>query len=410
MKLMKSREKLSIYFAFPYKGIGGCSVLFLRMANYLHGNNIANCFLIDYEDGYMARENKNLQLLEYGKEKIRIPDYGVLVTQSTPPWSIYKHIEFSSQSRIFYWNCHPFNLVPTIPGIRKISTMPIVASILRRSILKKYYTTVSAFVNYLNDTNSLIFMDGENLRTTEKFLNINLKNPKLIPIPIEPEENKWIKRESGVVNVLWVGRIVDFKFYPLLNALMELDKLKNRNISATIVGSGDYINTLKKKCLQLKNLNIKFIDEITHDKLKNFMLNYDLVFAMGTTALESSSIGVPTVLLDPSYGKVKHTYKFRWLYETKNYDLGSFSYHEECDNFKSSNSRGMNNIIGDLDEDAQLISSRCYEYANGSHGLEKVSFMLVQALNKCRSTYLESVAYDFSRPDVFYKAIKSFKI
>lgn len=406
---MNIHKKLSIYFAFPYNGVGGCSILFLRVASYLQKNNLADCFLIDYENGYMARENEDVQLLVYGRDNIKIPDYGVLVTQSTPPWAIYKHIKFSNQSRVFYWNCHPFNLVPSIPGIRELSTTPVVASILRRSILKKYYTTVASFAKYLNDASSIIFMDGENLRTTEQLLNIYLKDPKLIPIPIEPETKKWLKDERNFLKVLWVGRIVDFKFYPLLNALVELNGLQNRKITVTIVGSGDYLGLLKNKCLQLRNIDIEFINEIAHHKLKSFMLNYDIVLAMGTTALESSSMGIPTVLLDPSYKKVKGSYKFRWLYETRNYDLGSFSYHEECNDFKSSYSRGMANLIGEFEKDAKSISTRCHEYAVGSHGLEKVCFSLMLALKKCRSTYIESLTYDFSRPDLVYKGIKYFK-
>ena len=47
--------KKNLYFFFPYRGVGGVPVLFLRLANYLSNMNVYNIFLIDYEDGYMAK-------------------------------------------------------------------------------------------------------------------------------------------------------------------------------------------------------------------------------------------------------------------------------------------------------------------------------------------------------------------
>jgi glycosyltransferase involved in cell wall biosynthesis len=399
-------NKATIYFAFPDRRIGGCSILFLRVANYFQKNNLANCILIDYKDGYMSKENKILELVEYGENYITIPNFAILVTQSTPPWSIYKYIKFSNESRIFYWNCHPFNLIPSIPGFRKISTIPIIAYILKKSILKKYYSNIAAFLTYMNNSKSIVFMDGENLKTTEKYLKINLNDPKFIPIPVEIEINKWQRPKDKNIKVLWVGRIVDFKFYPLLNALIELNKLHDRNITVTIVGSGDYLNSLKKECTGLKKIKIKFVNEVDHKNIKDYMLNYNLVLAMGTTALESSSVGIPTLLLDPSYKKVKSSYRFRWLYESTNYDLGSFSYHDECNGLECSENSSLKKIINDLDNNSNLISSRCYEYADNNHNLNKVSMMLMDCICGSESTYKEALTFNFSQPDLIYKAVK----
>jgi len=58
---------MDIYFIFPYRGVGGVPLLFLRFAEYLTINKLANCILVDYSDGYMAR-NVNSQ-------EIRIVSY-----------------------------------------------------------------------------------------------------------------------------------------------------------------------------------------------------------------------------------------------------------------------------------------------------------------------------------------------
>ena len=42
-----------IYFCFPYKEVGGVSIVFLRLSKELSKKGY-KCFLIDYKDCYMA--------------------------------------------------------------------------------------------------------------------------------------------------------------------------------------------------------------------------------------------------------------------------------------------------------------------------------------------------------------------
>ena len=50
-----------IYFCFPYKDVGGVSILFMRMAHELAKKHNFDCILIDYNDGYMSlRARKDL--------------------------------------------------------------------------------------------------------------------------------------------------------------------------------------------------------------------------------------------------------------------------------------------------------------------------------------------------------------
>ena len=66
---------------------------------------------------------------------------------------------------------------------------------------------------------------------------------------------------------------------------------------------------------------VEFHGNLKYKNLINLLNNsVDLSFAMGTSALDSAKIGIPTVLVDYSFKKIKN-YKFRWIFDTQNFDL-----------------------------------------------------------------------------------------
>ena len=59
-------EKIKIAFCFPYKGVGGVSLLFARVAAVIAKNDKYEVFVIDYKDGYMAMNRTGeVNLLDY---------------------------------------------------------------------------------------------------------------------------------------------------------------------------------------------------------------------------------------------------------------------------------------------------------------------------------------------------------
>lgn len=397
---------ITVYFAFPFRGIGGCSVLFLRIAKFINQLKLANCILIDYVDGYMATAETGLPVLNYGKDDIVIPNGAIFVTQSTAPWSIYNDIRFSANSRIFYWNCHPFNLIPTMPGLRQLSTLFMISVVLRYTLLRKYYLLVSSFVDYMNERNSLVFMDGENLAITETYLSLKIKSPKFLPIPVECKSPIWTKSECKEIKILWVGRIVDFKYHILKYAIKSINNLKNHKITVEVVGTGNYLERLIRDCEKFNNIKIRFVNEIDHQKLVAYMSNFDIVLAMGTTALESSSVGIPTILLDPKYNKVDSSYQFRWLYDTSDYDLGSFTYHDRCHKTLIPKAGSIEQLIEQFVTDPVFISKNCYSYVQSNHDINEVAIRFIKYLEKCNSTFDECLEYGFSKPGLFYRILR----
>ena len=101
--------------------------------------------------------------------------------------------------------------------------------------------------------------------------------------------------------------------------------------------------------------NIEFSDSIPYEKLEGFLSSkFDLVFAHGTSSLESAKLGIPTICMDGVQEKYPSSYKFKWIFERPEYDVGrtiiddSFYYGST---FKQ--------LIGSLISHPEEISTSC---------------------------------------------------
>ena len=389
---------LAIYFCFPYRGVGGVSPLFVRIAEHLQQHHLAQCHLVDYADGLMARLSSDIgvQLEVYQDEggKIAIPDGAVAVFQSMTPWSIFPGITLTSDVRIFYWNCHPFNLIPLLPGFRRpMQGSEGLARLVLGTILRRYRKKIGLLIALLISNNAIGFMDSTNLRITENYLGVAISDPIFLPIPaLGNFENQFIaisRDLSKQLRVVWVGRIVDFKFFTLHRALVELNKLQpalGRSIGVTIVGEGDYCERLNTVVSSLQNLEFKFIKSIPAKQMDNFVVqNTDLLIAMGTSALEGARLGVPTILLDIAYAPVSADYRFCWLYERTGFTLGDVV---GVEHFAPGND-SMASCIRELINNLPQVSAMTFSYVQKNHDLTSIGAKMLQVISSSNCTYGE---------------------
>ena len=101
---MRSKQ-IPIVFFFPYRGIGGVSILFLRLAALL--SESCRVTLIDYADGYMStRVPAGVSFLPL--EKINeIEANSVVIFQATPAWRIEYLSKIPDECTVFFWTLHP---------------------------------------------------------------------------------------------------------------------------------------------------------------------------------------------------------------------------------------------------------------------------------------------------------------
>lgn len=377
-------ENLPIVFYFPYKrGAGGVNVLFLRLSDYLADNSDHDIFIADYQDGYMATHNTNKRVRElYLKpdEPLLLPEDAVVILQTIPPWHLPKELEFPSNTKLLFWNLHPYNLLWDFSIDRsKKSHSYRIKTWYSRHLVKKFVSTTLR-------KNGIVFMDGENLLNTEKITDRRIRNPIFLPVCTN-EPNKHPQFFSN--QFAWLGRLADFKISILnhtIEKLAEYALRKNFEIDFFVIGDGPDRNKVEEQAKSSDNEYFKviFMGEIDIVNLDKFLIsNVNVLFAMGTAGLDGARLGIPVVLLDFSYEPLKGDYVYKFLYETENYtlgrDIGDWAY-------KPGNT-SLETIVDGLRTEYEKHSNECYNYVVQNHGIDVVAKKLLESVDNCKMNY-----------------------
>jgi len=399
---LKNKE---IIFCFPYKkGPGGVSMLFLRLATFLKENGYDTA-IVDYLDGDMSiNRHSSLPLIEYYDDnKVVLPPNSIIILQSMTPWSIFPSLEISDNSQVFFITTLPHNFFPLLPGkLRNImSKGQVFAKIIWKSLLRSSYFKIKKFISIVDKKNALVFLDDDIACNVQKSLNIKIVRPKLLPLFSEAaSENIFLKHhvfDDSVLKIGWIGRIADFKINILNKVITDAFQYSNnckQKIIFYIVGSGE----CSEQLLNYKSeyFSIERVNYIKPSQLSKYMLNLDMVFLMGTTALDSSKIGVPTVRLDYSFSKISDNYLYKMIYEVSGFSLGE-NLDGQCFN---KGRYSFDALMESIKKDRFALSRKCFDYYTKNHSIENSAKIFINYVTnsnlKWRDLKKEGVLQSFS--------------
>lgn len=386
----------NIIFYFPYYKIGGVSQLFLRLSAELTKDY--NVYLVDFREGAMAKLIPNgVNFIDFD-EVTSYPENSVLVLQSLPIWNIKDIDKFPRDTKLFFWNLHPLNFYPYIFSIySKNNLKKILARILNPLSLFRRIK-LSKLLTYLSDNNALVFMDEENRSRTQSFFpDVSLPH-KLLPITSGGVQETAKFKNSEVIKCCWIGRIVDFKLYILIHTIERLNaaSTKIQPIEMAIIGDGDEMFDLKVACEKFCDINIKFLGEMNPSDLDKYLANnVDVLFAMGTSALEGASRKIPTLLLDYTYNKIEGLYKFDYIFNKTGYSLGT-----EFDSLMhTEKTSSLEDTLLSIRSGKKEIGYSCYKYWKNNFSQEIVSELFLCELNKSTATIGQVIDLRLTTPD-----------
>jgi hypothetical protein len=193
----------------------------------------------------------------------------------------------------------------------------------------------------------------------------------ICPIVIDKSPSEYFEY-SAPTNILrlgWVGRVdMDFKFYALERVILDIRALQEEilkrygKIVFYIVGNGDAIEALKELVSTDLSIEYHLIPFIDKAKLSGFIReNIDLMFAMGTSSLESAKNKIPTIVVPPRARRDDlQMPSYRWVSESKGYSLGELSYAGIRPVQPSSQ---MNILLDKFINSASELSDAAYEYS-----------------------------------------------
>ncbi len=336
-----------VIFFYPSKNIGGAQLLFSRLANELSENEKFRVVVVDFIDGFL-RSNVNSNVLCIEKnELINLSKNNnkFVICPLSMILSIHKEMKDVSVYRYIYWCIHPENTIDILRGGYKYKNNELLIKFFNFMKIRKIKKLLLDGVK----KNNIFFMDETNIKRTSTFYGVTINNPKYLPIPVLPcNTMNCINKNKN--NIVWIGRLSKDKIFSLLYALEKMNKIRSKeNIKIHIIGDGECIDLID--CSNYVNLDIVQHGFVNNDKIENFLIfnHIGLAIGMGTSILETSLYGIPSLLIDPSYDYISENYSPKWVYEIKNYTLGSFehqfkekSFDEYFDEYKND----FDNIIG----------------------------------------------------------------
>jgi len=373
---------LVFYFSTIANSHGGVQSLILNIARYMSsiGKKVK---ILDKKDGYIFinanKENLNFEFIDIEDDDVskNIDRNDTLISFG----HFERDLKFFKQKkiRVLYWSVFPDEAI----NFFKIRTSLNSNSFSNKNIFSKYYT--KKFLRLLDNKKALATMELSHVNVIKNFsADFEKINYTIVPVPIFINRNSIRNKRifEDRFSIAYIGRDEIWKIQPfakLVEDLLTIDNNAPIFIHLYSNNSKSYMNFLNQKKIDFKE-KISIICHEGYDsfQLSNHMLEHvDVLFAMGTSILEGTKNGIPTVILDPSYDSMPNDYKYRWLFEEEGYSLG-------LPLWLIPNRKGntLNDVFYDVENKYTELADKCYNYTETNHSIESVMKKLLEAVSK----------------------------
>lgn len=386
-----------LYFFFPYEEECGVPVLFLRMSRWVadhHGDEF-DCYIVDYPGGAMARNitaKDKIKVLPYTEEEgCTIEDDAMIIFQSFRTCFWPENLQLSPKTQVFWWTLHVRCLAPLLIP-EPAAELTFKYNWLYKAVALFYWPFMHRFAKLVDDmiaAGALYFMDAPTFMGSVE--HIPMKTQKIdhyLPVPASDYDGVLKSKKSvGELNVCWLGRLSDEKTPILKYTIRKLSDYAlqhQQKITLHVLGWGEHKEEVDSMELdneyfhQLKSRPIKSVE------INGFLLqNIDVMFAMGTSALEAAKLGIPTVMVDATYEEIKGDYVFKAIYERTGYELAHLITRKDFERGNKSFERIMD-LVNNHFED---FSQKSREYFLKNHAISSVGEQFVSLIKKSDFTF-----------------------
>ena len=405
---------MKIIFAFPYRGAGGVSTLFGRIHEDLCilYKERAEYFVLDYSDGFLSNIVSEENCIEYFDDKaVSVPDNSIIWFQSSTTFRLLRNLD-GKNLRCVFWNLHPLNTMTNIPRITNYlvqNPFSILSSLVFKTTF--YRNSLVVLPRYLIRNNGLYFMDIDNLSFARKFIG-PIDEGLMLPVYFKNEKNEISVLsgkacENNSLEIIWIGRLCDFKYYPLKKFISDLTACKNyKGINLTIIGDGEFRTDLEVFSTSLADirLSVKYMGEVSYAELKNFLqMNYfDFAVAMGTSVLEPINALIPTLIVDYEYKQIENN-NYNWVRADNIMYIGMWRPFNTVKKYHDLNQALFD--LPEVNEQIEVIQTAINEYYGES---VLVKILNISANTRCKYEELQIQKF-VSKYDWIYKLFNFFK-
>lgn len=385
---------MNIIFYFPYKEVSGVPVLFLNLAEFFASNfPEASISVVDYPDGFMTQNKKQdsrIKFISFLDGNPLIINNGHVIMQAILPYAMRPELQLGEETKVIFWSLFPEIFLPKVFPISLLFKFNIIKLPTYKKFLHFFWRInfhqLKDFVKYATTNNALHFMDGPNISKTEEILDLNLQEYHFLPITssgaIISSTSNVQKRNLQVLNISFIGRLCNFKYRSVELLIKQLNRIASKtetHINFFVIGDGAYTKYLQNLRIDNSYLKITFTGTIPKNELDDFLShNVHINISMGTSALESARLNIATILTDYSYLQISPNYKYRWLHETQNFDLG----HIICSSDYEEGNNTLESMIHDFKQNPLQYEKFSYEYFIKNHSIESVADGILKVIEK----------------------------
>jgi hypothetical protein len=171
---------------------------------------------------------------------------------------------------------------------------------------------------------NILFMNEACRKSTSNIDKRFLSSP-IVPLPIKFDKCLKGKNTYKKYKIVSIGRIASFKTY---NFLM-LDVMKrllevNEDFEYHIYGHGELEDDLKSEIIRYGLAHkVFFYGTLPYNKFQNVLSDAFIFIGMGTSIIEASAQGVPSVL---AIAGIKEEFSYGWFHEQLDYNVGEPDY------------------------------------------------------------------------------------
>ncbi|MBJ7537803.1 hypothetical protein [Marinomonas transparens] len=362
-----------IIFFYPSHDLGGAQTLFLRCIKMLHSNNI-DVGYVDFNDGTLRKEliGTGVDFFDFSSAPFVFDFKVTLVTSFN--YMNFSPLFFSGEVVFLFWVVSPLNM-PVVNLSKKLNVDLNAKKYIKNRYLGFYNLDLSL------SQKSVYFMDR---LCFEVYGKEALSYDPFLPLYIDfKNKNLTYKFTAKSYNFAWVGRIdLSIKFNCVVFLVEKFIEYKqifpNSFVNLTILATGAGVAKIRDICERSEfSKDIRFVEGVPYGDFHEFLSNnFDLVFAHGTTCLESASISIPTICLDGDERVFRSNYKFKWIFDRDDYDVGRTFFDE---NFSS---RGVtfSEIVDSMEYRRGYLSKSSFLVIKGQYNSNFIIRKMVRAI------------------------------
>lgn len=166
----------------------------------------------------------------------------------------------------------------------------------RKFTFRKSIEFNNSLLTKVNNHHGIIPMSWIITQMWKKELGIAIPESSIVPTPCFSKNYSYYQHTNGSdKSILWIGRLVDFKFASLFVILNFIKR--HPDYSLSIVGDGN--RKVIDKYIEKNGIpkdKISFLGQVKYENLKDIILNHSIGYASGTSIIEMTKYGLPVVM------------------------------------------------------------------------------------------------------------------